>query len=93
MWPRSGKGTMCALPEAQLGWTHRSTFTAKTLPTLELFKSRDKVVEVDASQSREDVYALVTRSLEAYTDPEQAAPPLTEQSEMRLGLRPYPRRG
>jgi UMP-CMP kinase len=68
------------------------TFKAKTLPTLELFKSKNKVVEVDASQGREDVYALVKRSLEAYTDPELAAQPLTERSEMQLGLRPYPKR-
>jgi UMP-CMP kinase len=68
------------------------TFKAKTLPTLELFRSLDKVVEVDASQGREDVYALVASSLEAYTDPELAAQPLTEKSEMLLGLRPWPKR-
>ncbi|MFT7167444.1 MAG: UMP-CMP kinase [Paracoccaceae bacterium] len=68
------------------------TFKAKTLPTLELFRSKDRVVEVDASQGREDVYALVRKSLEAYTDPQLAAQPLTEQSEMLLGLRAYPKR-
>ena len=68
------------------------TFKAKTLPTLELFQSKNKVVEVDASQGREDVYALVKKSLEAHTDPELAAQPLTEASEMQLGLRPYPKR-
>jgi len=68
------------------------TFKAKTLPTLELFQSKNKVVEVDASQGREDVYALVKKSLEAYTDPALAAQPLTEKSEMLLGLRPYPKR-
>ena len=68
------------------------TFKEKTLPTLELFRSMDKVVEVDASQSREDVYALVAKSLEGYTDPRLAAQPLTEKSEMLLGLRPYPKR-
>jgi UMP-CMP kinase len=68
------------------------TFKAKTLPTLELFKGKNKVVEVDASQGREDVYALVTKSLEAYTDPALAAQPLTEESEMLLGLRPYPKK-
>jgi UMP-CMP kinase len=68
------------------------TFKALTLPTLELFRSKDKVVEVDASQRKEQVYALVAKSLEAHTDPELAAQPLTEQSEMRLGLRPYPKK-
>ena len=68
------------------------TFKAKTLPTLALFRSKNKVVEVDASQGREEVYALVKQSLAAHTDPALAAQPLTEQSEMRLGLRPYPKR-
>jgi adenylate kinase family enzyme len=68
------------------------TFKAKTLPTLELFKSMNKVVELDASQSREAVYALVTKSLQAYTDPKLAAQPLTQESEMLLGLRPYPKK-
>ena len=68
------------------------TFKAKTLPTLELFRNRNKVVEVDASQGREDVYALVGQSLQAYTDPELAARPLTPKSEMLLGLRPWPKR-
>jgi adenylate kinase family enzyme len=64
------------------------TFKAKTLPTLELFKSKGKVVEVDASRGREEVYALVKESLAAYTDPALMAQPLTESSEMLLGLRP-----
>jgi len=68
------------------------TFKAKTLPTLDLFRSQSKVVEVDASQKREAVYALLKESLKAYTDPELAAQPLTEESEMLLGLRPYPKR-
>jgi hypothetical protein len=59
---------------------------------LELFQGKNKVVQVDASRRREEVYAVVTESLEAYTDPERAAQPLTEQSEMLLGLRPYPKR-
>lgn len=68
------------------------TFKAKALPTLDLFRSQNKVVEVDASQGREDVYAVVKASLAAHTDPALAAQPLTEKSEMLLGLRPYPKR-
>jgi UMP-CMP kinase len=68
------------------------TFKAKTLPTLEVFKGKNKVVEVDASQSREQVYAIVIKSLDAYTNPDLATQPLTEKSEMLLGLRPYPKR-
>ncbi len=69
------------------------TFKAKTLPTLELFQGLNKVIEVDASLGREAVYAMVKESLQAHTDPELAAQPLTELSEMQLGLRPYPMRG
>ncbi len=68
------------------------TFKAKTLPTLELFKRKNNVVELDASQSREEVYAPFRASLHAFTDPALAAQPLTETSEMLLGLRPYPKR-
>ncbi len=68
------------------------TFKAQTLPTLELFRRHNKVVEVDASQSREQVYAVVVNHLEANTDPDLIAQPLTEKSEMLLGLRPYPKR-
>jgi len=68
------------------------TFKSKTLPTLEVFQGKNKVVQVDASQGREEVYAIVIKSLEAYTDPELADQPLTEQSEILLGLRPYPSR-
>jgi adenylate kinase family enzyme len=66
------------------------TFKEKTLPTLAVFKRRDKVVVVDASQGREAVYAIVKESLQAHTNPELAAQPLTAQSEILLGLRPYP---
>jgi len=68
------------------------TFKAETLPTFEHFKSLGKVVEVDASQSREQVYAVVVKHLEEDTDPGLIAQPLTEKSEMLLGLRPYPKR-
>jgi UMP-CMP kinase len=68
------------------------TFKAKTLPTLELFRSKASVVEVDASQSREDVYSLLKESLRAYTDPKLADQSLTEESEILLGLKPYPKR-
>ncbi len=72
--------------------TRFDNYKAKTLPTLELFRSKGKVVEVDASQSRLDVYAVVTKNLAADTDPALASQPLTEKSEMLLGLRPYPKR-
>ncbi|MDG2306073.1 MAG: nucleoside monophosphate kinase [Candidatus Binatia bacterium] len=69
------------------------TFKAETLPTVELFKSKKKCVEVDTSQDREAVYALVVNHLAEYTDPGLAANPLTERAEILLGLRPYPGNG
>jgi adenylate kinase family enzyme len=67
------------------------TFKAETLPTVEHFKSRGKCVEVDTSQDRQAVYALVRQHLADYTDKELAAQPLTERAEILLGLRPYPK--
>ena len=67
------------------------TFKAQTLPTVELFKSKDKCVEIDTSQSRQAVYAEVVSHLAEHTDEELAAKPLTERAEILLGLRPYPK--
>ena len=67
------------------------TFKAQTLPTVELFKSKDKCIEIDTSQSRQAVYAEVVSHLAEHTDKEFASKPLTERAEMLLGLRPYPR--
>lgn len=65
------------------------TFKAETLPTVELFKSKNKCEIIDTSQDRQAVYALVKSNLAEFTNNEFAAMPLTERSEMLLGLRPY----
>ena len=67
------------------------TFKAETLPTVELFKSKNRCVEVDTSQDRQAVYAIVGSNLAEFTDRQFAAKPLTERAEMLLGLRPYPK--
>ena len=69
------------------------TFKSETLPTVELFVSKGKCVEIDTSQDRQTVYALVSNILADHTDPSLAARPLTERSEILLGLRPYPKDG
>lgn len=66
------------------------TFKAETLPTVEYFRSRNKCVEIDASQDRQAVYALVAGNLTEHTDGSFAAKPLTERAEILLGLKPYP---
>ena len=67
------------------------TFKAETLPMVELFRSKNKCVEIDTSQSRQDVYAEVVNRLSKFTDEEFSSQPLTERAEMLLGLRPFPK--
>lgn len=69
------------------------TFKAETLPTVEFFKSKNKCVEIDTSQDRQAVYAQVLEQLLPYTNPALMGKPLTERSEVLLGLRPYPKKG
>ena len=67
------------------------TFKEETLPTVELFKSKHKCVEVDTSQDRQAVYKVVVSHLAEYTDLQFAVRPLSERAEMLLGLRPFPK--
>jgi len=67
------------------------TFKAETLPTVEIFKSKNRCVEIDSSQDRQAVYNIVISNLAGYTDHKIAAQPLTERAEMLLGLRPFPK--
>ncbi|OZT75002.1 nucleoside monophosphate kinase [Vreelandella boliviensis] len=69
------------------------TFKAETLPTVELFKGKGKCVEIDTSQGREAVYTLLREHLAKYTEQQLLDQPLTEKSEILLGLRPYPQKG
>lgn len=66
------------------------TFKEKTLPTVELFRAKDKCVEIDTGQDRQKVYESVRSSLAEHTDSACAERPLTERAEMLLGLRPFP---
>lgn len=68
------------------------TFKEETLPIVELFKSKEKCVEVDTSLDRQAVYALVADNLAEHTDRELAAKPLTERAEILLGLKPWPKK-
>jgi adenylate kinase family enzyme len=68
------------------------TFKEETLPTVELFKSKNKCIEIDTGQDRQAVYDLVVSNLAEHTDKKLADNPLTEKSEILLGLRPYPKK-
>ena len=70
----------------------RDRFKAETLPIVEHFRSQGKTVEIDTSQDRQAVYALVAEQLAEHTDDQLAARPLTARAEMLLGLRPYPKK-
>ena len=69
------------------------TFKAETLPTVELFRSKDKCVEIDTSADRQSVYDTVASNLSKYTDGSLSVQPLSERAEILLGLRPYPKKG
>ena len=70
----------------------RDRFKAETLPTVEVFKNKDKCIEIDTSLDRQAVYELVKTNLAEFTDHEFAAQPLTERAEMLLGIRPFPKK-
>ena len=68
------------------------TFKTETLPTVELFRSNGKCIEIDTSQNRQAVYDCVVKHLAEFTDPKELSNPLNERSEILLGLRPYPKK-
>lgn len=65
------------------------TFKEETLPTVEFFKSKNKCIDLDTSQDRQTVFALVTSHLAEYTATEVGNAPLTERAEVLLGLRAH----
>ncbi|MDZ7826927.1 MAG: hypothetical protein U5R48_14070 [Gammaproteobacteria bacterium] len=60
-------------------------------PSSSISRHKGKCVEIDTSQDRETVYGLLCDQLAAYTDPALMARPLSEQAEILLGRKPYPR--
>jgi len=68
------------------------TFKAETLPTVDFFRDKGLCVEIDTSQGRQEVYSHVVRNLAEHTAAGLLDRPLTEKSEMLLGLRPFPKR-
>ncbi|MFN2378337.1 MAG: nucleoside monophosphate kinase [Candidatus Binatia bacterium] len=69
------------------------SFKAETLPTVQLFRSKGRCVDIDTSQDRETVYGLLVDQLARYTDSRRMAQPLSERAEILLGRRPYPKSG
>jgi UMP-CMP kinase len=70
-----------------------NTYKNETMPIVEVFRAVDgKCIEVDSSQSREEVWKATVGALTPFTDSKMLETPLTEKSEMLLGLRPYPKK-
>ena len=68
------------------------TFKAETLPAVDYFRSKNKCIEIDTSQDRQTVYSKIVSNLAVFTDKSFAEKPLTQKSEMLLGLRPFPKK-
>lgn len=66
-----------------------ATYKGATMPTVDVFRAAGKVVDVDSSKPRTEVWALVKQALSAWstTDTE-----LTERSKCLLGMIPWPKR-
>ena len=69
------------------------TFKEKTLPTVQLFKSKNKCIEIDTSPDRPTVYKEVVKHLAEFTEEGLTTQPFSEHAEVLLGLRPYPKKG
>ena len=67
------------------------TFKSVTLPTVELFRKSDRCVDLDTSRDRETVYRMVVKHLAEHTEDAWTSRPLSEHSEVLLGLRPRPK--
>ena len=67
------------------------TFKAETLPTVDLFRSAKKCVEIDTSSDRQSVYKTVCKHLAEHTDSDCIEKPLSDRAEMLLGLKPFPK--
>ena len=68
------------------------TYKTETMPIVEVFRGMNKVVEIDSSQARSDVWNMVRNKLAGMSDQEKLNAPLTEKSECMLGLRKWPKR-
>ena len=73
-----------------------ATYKNETMPIVEMFRNEKKVVEIDSSQPRQEVWNVVAGKLAGLSDPTKADAPLTEKnfffSEMMLGLIPWPKK-
>ena len=67
------------------------TFKAETLPTVDLFRSMKKCIDINTGVDRQTVYAEVSKHLAEHTENDMIDRPLTERAKMLLGLKPFPK--
>ena len=68
------------------------TYRNETMPIVDQFRQNGKVIDIDSSKERQDVWNLVKDSLSTFTDVSKVNAKLTEQSECMLGLRKWPKK-
>lgn len=67
-----------------------NTYKEETLPICEAFRVKKQLIEVDSSAPRQVVYAIVQAALSPFTDPPLNNAPLTDRSQIILGLKARP---
>ena len=65
------------------------SLTPSSRRVVDVFRAAGKVVDVDSSKDRQDVWALVKEALSEWSTKDEE---LTERSECLLGMRPWPKR-
>jgi len=65
------------------------TYKEETMPIVDVFRAGNKVVDVDSSKPRTEVWDLVKEALKEWSTKDEA---LTERSQCLLGMLPWPKR-
>ena len=69
-----------------------TTYKNETMPVVKTFEEKGQCIQTDSSKTREEVWTVVKEQLVPLTAPELVQKPLTEASEVLLGLKPDPKR-
>ena len=62
------------------------------MPIVDLFRKKGKIVDVDSSKGRTDVWELVKSSLLPHSDSSVMIEELSDQSQCLLGLKKWPKK-
>lgn len=67
-----------------------NTYKDETLPVCNAFEAKKQLIEIDSSAPRDAVYQTVKSALSKFTDAELNSAPLTDRSQIILGLKARP---